>query len=213
MIKEDIIFNEAYTFDPNNLDKARTISDFVALWNICEKTQEKINWYKGDLLKKLSVIHGEGSTKIFALKINQSHQSIDSYRRVARAFPIETRIYNLSWTHYFMASFTDKYLKGKKIFSGNRRFEWLQQAEENKWSSNKLQKQIEFNEIPTNESTFQKINHCIEQLEGFSKYIKGNSLKDNQIELINKILDITDLKLGDILIQTMFSIDKQNKKI
>jgi hypothetical protein len=78
----------------------------------------------------------------FADQIRLPRTSIDNYIRVARAFPIEKRIPNLSFTHHYLASFADSYSEKQNKFLTNTRFKWVEKAADNSLSTRQLLAQI-----------------------------------------------------------------------
>jgi hypothetical protein len=138
----EMIPEEPITLNPIDLERATTWEEFISLWMISKDIDMRNQWFKGDIANRVAVAHGESSLSKFAQDVQEKRVTIESYRRVARAFPRETRGYNLSWTHYFIASFTDSFKKGEGKFETENRFKWVEKACDESWSTARMTEEI-----------------------------------------------------------------------
>jgi len=132
------VSNEAITLDPSHLKDAKEWEDFINLWMIAKEIDQRNQWFKGDIANGVVTVYGEGSLIKFSEDVRESIRTVENYRRVARAFPEEKRYLNLSWTHYFIASYTDSYKKKESEFDGENRFRWIEKAHDEGWSTPRL---------------------------------------------------------------------------
>jgi hypothetical protein len=139
---EEIVPEEAITLNPIDLERATTWEDFISLWMISKDIDVRNQWFKGDIANRVAVVHGESSLSKFAQDVQEKRVTIESCRRVARAFSREYRGFNLTWTHYFIASFTDSYKKGEGKFESDNRFKWIEKANDEGWSTTRFAEEI-----------------------------------------------------------------------
>lgn len=130
------------TLDPADLERATQWEDFISLWMNTKDIDMRNQWYKGDIAQKVAVTHGETSLSKFAESVGEKRVTVEGYRRISRAFPKDTRTYNLSWTHYFLASYTDSFKKGQGVFDGSERFKWIEKANDEGWSTSRMKEEI-----------------------------------------------------------------------
>lgn len=185
--------DEPITLNPIDLDKAKDWEDFISLWMISKEIDMRNQWFKGDIANRVAVVHGEGSLIKFAQDVQENVSSIEQWRRVSRAFPRETRNYNLTWTHYFLASFTDSYKKGEEKFEGKERFKWVEKANDEHWSTPRLAEEIKKDHalVDNKQEIFEyydaylsKVNHVLLHIE------KDQLNREQALKLIDKLMTI-----------------------
>jgi hypothetical protein len=101
----ELVREEPISISPSDLDKATDWEDLVSLWMVSKEIDMRNQWFKGDIASRVAVVYGESSLRQFSMDVQEKGSTVESYRRVARAFPKEMRNLNLSWTHYFLASY------------------------------------------------------------------------------------------------------------
>ncbi len=177
------------TLDPNFLDQAQTWDDFVSLWMISKEIDTRNQWYKGDIANKVAVVHGESSLKKFAIDIGEPVRTIEHYRRVSRAFRGTERTFNLSWTHYLIASFSDSFKKGSNKFDGNERIKWAEKANDEGWSTSRLTVEIKKSGFINDQGTrFDYWNNYFDKLKNILMHMEKDSLTDEEKKrLFNKL--------------------------
>jgi hypothetical protein len=140
--KQLIQYNSPIVLAPESIDKAQDFEDYVSLWMMSKELDQRNQWFKGDIADKVAIKFKEESLEKFSQSVGEKYDIVSAYRRVARAFPIEKRMYNASWTHYFQASFADKWNKSKQQFETDKRFGWLEKATDETWTVDKLRMQM-----------------------------------------------------------------------
>lgn len=200
MMSEDPI-----TLSPNDLQNATEWEDFISLWMVSKDIDMRNQWFKGDIANRVAIVHGEGSLSKFALDVQEKRVTVESYRRVARAFPREDRNLNLSWTHYFLASFTDSYNKGESKFDSKERYQWIEKANDESWSTTRLSAEIKKNDAMKEgeqsiyayyDDYLMKVSHVLLHIEKSQlTRQQANSLlakiKEIQGEFITYLADVT----------------------
>jgi hypothetical protein len=136
------VIEEPITLNPIDLERAEDWEDFISLWMISKDIDVRNQWFKGDIANRVVVVHGENSLSKFAEDVHEKRVTLENYRRVARAFPKDVRGYNITWTHYFLASYTDSYNKKTNEFQSEERFKWIQKANDESWSTTRLAQEI-----------------------------------------------------------------------
>ena len=133
---------DAITLDPADVNSANSWEELISLWTISKEAETKSQWVKGDITLKIAGIYGEQALRKFAQEVGEKLTTLEHYRRVSRAFPHGKRNYNMTWTHYLLASFTDSYKKDVNMFQGNSRFDWAEKASDGGWTTPKMQQEI-----------------------------------------------------------------------
>jgi len=184
--------SQPITLDPSFLAKAKDWEDFISLWMISEEIDVRNQWYKGDIANQVAVIHGENSLKKFAIDIGKPVRTIEHYRRVSRAFRGIQRTFNLSWTHYLIASFADSFQKGSGKFDGNERIKWAEKATDEGWSTTRLTAEIKKSGFIKDQGTrFDYWSNYFDKLRNMLMHIEKDSLTNEEKEkLIDKLATV-----------------------
>lgn len=135
-------YSSPITVTPDAINKASEYEDFVSLWMMSKEIDQRNQWFKGDIVDKVAVKYGEESLQKFAESVGEKYDTIIVYRRVSRAFPVDKRMYNTGWTHYFQATYADKWDKGEGKFETEKRFDWIAKAAEENWSLPKMKMEM-----------------------------------------------------------------------
>jgi len=194
-VQELAVVEDSITLNPLDLEKANTWEDFISLWTVSKEIDVRNQWFKGDIANRVAVIHGESSLSKFAQDVQEKRVTIESYRRVARAFPPETRGYNLSWTHYFVASYTDSFKKGEGKFESDNRFQWIEKANDENWSTSRLAVEIKKSGalVEKKQEIFQYYNEYLDKVRCVLLHIEKTQLVKSEAEqLSNKLMSIYD---------------------
>jgi hypothetical protein len=131
------------TLDTATLAKLSTYEDYLAYYMQLNDANNVISWSKADFLLYMSQKLGSNSIMLLSKEIGLPFGTVDNYIRVAKAFPFDRRNYELSFSHHFKASFADTYDKKTKTFLTDKRFEWLNKAQDDKMSTRRLQANIQ----------------------------------------------------------------------
>jgi hypothetical protein len=161
----------------NILSQAEDWEDFISLWLQTKEFEQSVQWLKGDIACKIAIKYGEKSLIKFAQETNESYQTIIAYRRVSKAFDFNKRLLNLTWSHYFIASQTDKFLKGSDDFETNNRFDWLNKAHDNQWGARRLAEEIKSNNALAN-NTETQFSLYLSYIEKFCNMVTHWELKN-----------------------------------
>jgi hypothetical protein len=192
-VQELGIIEDSITLNPLDLEKADTWEDFLSLWMMSKEIDVRNQWFKGDIANRVAVVHGESSLSQFSQDVQEKRVTIESYRRVARAFPKETRIYNLNWTHYFIASFTDSFKKGEGKFETENRFEWIEKANDQNWSTSRLGMEIKKNGalVEKKQEISQYYDEYLDKVKYVLLHIEKDQLSEKEADqLLDKLMAI-----------------------
>lgn len=185
--------DDPITLNPIDLNNASSWEDFISLWTISQSIDIRNQWFKGDIANRVAIIHGESSLSKFAQEVGEKRVTIEGFRRVARAFPKDIRNLNLSWTHYFLASFTDSYKKGDGKFEGEERYKWVEKASDEGWSTTRLSAEIKKEDalIKNSEEVYDYYNDYLTKVNHVLMHIDKKELTSEQADkLADKLLDI-----------------------
>ena len=185
--------NQSIILDPSYLDDAKDWEDFINLWFVSKEVDQRNQWLKGDIANKVAVIHGDSSLRRFSKEVEESHPTVENYRRVSRAFPKSKRNWKLSWTHYFIASYTDSFKKGIKTFDSKKRYEWIEKAHDNNWTTTRLKEEIKKKNAfagKKDSSIFDYYEEYIQKTRNILLHIEKARLSDaERTKLIHSLLD------------------------
>jgi len=186
-----LITDNSIIFNPKDLDSATAWEDFISLWTISQEIDVRNQWFKGDIANRVSVVHGDGSLIKFANEVHENSATVEHYRRVSRAFPKDSRTMNLSWTHYFLASFTDSFNKGESKFESDNRFKWVEKAEIENWSTTRMTEEIKKSNalVSGNQDIFDYYNQYLEKVKHVLLHVEKSKLSKDQIDkLLDKLM-------------------------
>ena len=177
------------TLDPGFLVRAEKWEDFISLWMISKEIDTRNQWFKGDIANRVAVVHGESSLKKFSEDIGEPVRTVEHYRRVSRAFKGTQREFNLTWTHYLIASFSDSFQKGTGKFSSDERVVWAEKANDEGWSTTRLAAEIKKAGFIKDQGTrFDYWDNYFDKLKNMLMHIEKNSLTNEEREaLIDKL--------------------------
>lgn len=180
--------------NPNSL---QTYEDFLSAYIQLEETTAIFSWTKADLLNELTKKYGEKSLIALSKDIRQPTSTFVNYVRVARAFPENKRLPNASFTLHFQASFADSYNPKRGEFLTDQRFEWLNKAVDEGWSTRRLIENLRNNRLDNGgdkdssnllegrvilKKIYEKLNELEKQLpETFSKLSDFYSYIENAL--------------------------------
>jgi len=185
--------NQSITLDPSYLDDAKDWEDFVNLWFVSKEVDQRNQWFKGDIANKVAITHGDGSLKRFSKEVEESHPTVENYRRVSRAFPESKRNWKLSWTHYFLASYTDSFKKGLQVFDTNNRDGWIEKAHDNNWTTTRMKEEIKKKKAfagKKDSSVFDYYESFIQKTRHILLHVEKARLSDvERMKLIHMLLD------------------------
>ena len=186
-------YDEPISLRPSDLENATDWEDFVGLWMVSKEIDMRNQWFKGDIANRVAIVHGEGSLRQFAMDVQEKGSTVESYRRVARAFPQEMRHLNLSWTHYFLASYTDSYNKGEKKFDSDKRYDWVEKANDAGWSTVRLAQEIKKEQamVDTDNDVFQYYSDYLDKVKNILTHIEKDKLSKEQKDmLLEKLMTV-----------------------
>lgn len=128
--------------NPTPLDQLTDWESFISYYLQLDELDNYTSWTKADLLLKLSEKYGESSLAQFAKDVHKPHGTIINYIRTARAFPPEKRFLESTFTMHMVASFADSYDDKERGFTSVERYDWIEKAADNKWSTRSLVDEI-----------------------------------------------------------------------
>lgn len=128
--------------DDDAVSELVTWEDWITTYLQLSEATNSVSWLKADFLLKLFEKFGGESLEKFASDVNEPRSTVANYVRVARAFPPETRVPHLSFTHHYQASFSDSYDESKKEFVTDKRFEIIEDAAARNISTRQLKDEI-----------------------------------------------------------------------
>lgn len=170
MIEEVAIIKHS-TLDPQILEKLSTYEDYLSYYIQLSEVTDTVSWVKSDFLIYMFNKMGPDSLMALSRDVKIPFGTVDNYIRTARAFPINTRNSAMSFSHHFKASFADKYDKVTKTFKTEKRFEWLNKAQDDGMSTRRLQANIsETKEKEENRDLGVKCSHCDKPSENLQKW-------------------------------------------
>lgn len=180
------------------LDYAENLDDYEQLWRSAEEVSDMVRWIKGEIAIRVVSKYGEGGIDELALRMDLARSTIDTYRRVTRAFPVETRRESLTWSHYVIASQADSYSRGDVDFATDKRFEWIDKAEDNNWSARRLAVEIK-KELAIEDGTYNESAEHLDYVTRFRHTITQWKISQSDAQKM-----ITELKL------LIADLEKQN---
>ena len=151
-----------------------TWEDWITTYLQLNEATNSVSWLKADFLLKLFEKFGGESLEKFATDVNEPRSTVANYVRVARAFPPETRVPHMSFTHHYQASFADSYDESKKEFASNKRFEIIEDAATRNISTRQLQDEIQ--EVKEKEKgnvpqVAERCDFCKRQAKEYRRYV------------------------------------------
>ena len=178
--------NELIAVNPKSLDKAEDWEDFISLWAMSKEIDTCNQFFKGDIAQKVSVKHGNDSLGKFAQAVGEPYQTIIGYRRVARAFLTDKRGLNLSWTHYHLASHTDEYDKRQGTFKSDNRAKWINEANDEGWSSLRLAEEIKSRkaQVGVDEIFLERYMEYLEKVKNIFTHLDKKKVKKEDAQKI-----------------------------
>lgn len=191
--KQTEILEEPIVLNPIDLDKAEDWESFISLWMISKDIDARNQWFKGDIANRVAIVHGESSLSKFAEDVHEKRVTLENYRRVARAFPKDVRGYNITWTHYFLASYTDSYNKKTNEFESEERFKWIEKANDEGWSTTRMAQEIKKANalIASDKDIFTYYEEYLEKVRHVLLHIeKENLTKEQAKKLLDKLMTI-----------------------
>lgn len=137
------------------------------------ETSSSLSWIKADILLHLTTKFGEDSLTKISQEINEPISTVANYVRTARAFTIDRRDPTLSFSHHYNASFSDSYDEGKKQFTTDNRYEWVDRASDEKFSTRRLRNEIKDHKIEASPEwkEITKCDHCHLNVDNIEKYV------------------------------------------
>lgn len=170
MVETGVIIQSS-TLDEQVLSKLTSYEDYLSYYIQLNEATDAVSWVKADFL--LYMLHKMGASSLLALSrdMKQPFGTVDNYIRTARAFPPEKRNEAMSFSHHFKASFADKYDEKTKTFLTDKRFEWVNRAQDERMSTRTLQANItEAKEKTENPDLGVSCSHCGKPNEKLQKW-------------------------------------------
>jgi hypothetical protein len=137
-----LVPQNAISLDPAIVTKLETWEDHLSFYLQLEEGSTVFSWLKADTLVHLMERFGEQSLEKFANEVSQKRSTVINYVRTAKAFPPEKRIPTLSFSAHFQASYADSYDTQKGEFMSEKRFDWVEKAADEGFSTRKLAEEI-----------------------------------------------------------------------
>lgn len=142
-----LLQDSSLAIEPKVLSNLVTWEDFLDFYIELEKASTATSWWKADLLLALYKKFGDKSLEELAKAVHQPYSTIINYVRTSKAFPVEKRVLNASFSIHFQASFADTYGKidetNQEGFDGEQRFNWVEKAADENLSVRELHEAIQ----------------------------------------------------------------------
>ena len=169
----------------NILKSITSYEDFISYFLELEQSSMAVSWIKADLFIAFVEKFGQASIAALAKDIKQPASTIVSYIRTARAFDPEKRFPEISFSHYFQASFADSYENGE--FTGEKRYELIGRAIDEKMSTRQVAREAKQTkeENPEKKEAERKLYRIIATVRNMfkeEKYKEINSLYKQIVE-------------------------------
>ena len=149
-----------------------TWEDWITTYLQLNEATNSVSWIKADFLMRLFEKFGGDSLEKFASDVNEPRSTVANYVRVSRAFPPETRIPHMSFTHHYQASFVDSYDENKKEFATDKRFEVIEEAAARNISTRQLKDEIqETKEKDKTPQTKVICDFCKKETSRYQRYV------------------------------------------
>lgn len=94
------------------------------------EAKDNAQWIIGDIAAEVEKMYGSGALVAFAQEISVNKNTFRRYKLVSQAFPEDKRIDFLSHRHHMM------------LAAREDRFQWLQLAADNNWSTDNLKVEL-----------------------------------------------------------------------
>ena len=160
MVESGIILPNS-TLDEQVLSKLSSYEDYLSYYIQLTEASDTVSWVKADFLVYMLKKMGANSLSALSRDMKQPFGTVDNYVRTARAFPPDKRNAAMSFSHHFKASFADKFDEKTKTFLTDKRFDWINRAQDERMSSRTLQANIsEEKEKTANPDLGVKCSHC-----------------------------------------------------
>lgn len=143
---------EIQTISQDVLQKLETYEEYLSYYISLDEAATNVSWIKADLLVHMQNKLGDKSILALAKDVRQPYTTVVNYIRVARAFPPERRLPNVSFSHHYQASYADTYNEKERRFLTQTRFMWLARAADEQFSVRRLMDKVQMNKL-------QKENH------------------------------------------------------
>src|SRR6266852_4770049 len=135
------------SLDKSLFDKHTTFDERKSLQVDIKIASATTSWMLADFYKYLYDELGNSKTpKILgqlAKTYGERPSTVRNYTRTAQAFSPSERNPMASFSHHFQSWQIDKYDEKTHSFLSNERFDWLQKAIDNFWSTRRLYEEIE----------------------------------------------------------------------
>lgn len=141
-MSENTIILPNSTLDLNVLSRLSTYEDYLSYYIQLSEINDTVSWVKADFLVFMLKKMGADSLLALSRDLKQPFGTVDNYIRTARAFPTDKRNSAMSFSHHFKSSFADRYDDKTKTFLTNKRFDWINRAQDEKMSTRTLQANI-----------------------------------------------------------------------
>lgn len=101
------------------------------------------SWAHADFYNYVSDKFGNSTIQGLSKSLQIPEATIGSYIRTAKAFPQDKRVINVTFSHHFQAAQADEFDKVTKTYKGSDRFNWIEKAADESWSTRHLYHEIQ----------------------------------------------------------------------
>ena len=112
------------------MENKPTWEELLSTAIVIREKKDNTQWKLGDLALLVTAAYGKDCLGKFSIEVGLARSTMYQYRRVAETFGMDNRIPRLSHRHHAKAAYTE------------RPVEWLEMADANNWSSEKLAVEI-----------------------------------------------------------------------
>jgi len=182
--------NKTILINPAMVNAANSWEEFISVWMLSKEADVTNQWLKGDLADKVVGKYGDSGLNKFAGEVGESSATLVEYRRVARAFPENHRVGNLTWSHFQVASYADSYNKGEGKFETDNRFDLIEKADNGNWSTAKLRHEVKAVKTGVETTDFDKYLETVNRLQNYLTHIDRDKLTDSQVAELLRTLKV-----------------------
>lgn len=123
-------------------DKLQTKEDCKSFLTQIKSVGQSISWLEADTYLWILDHFGDTTVNEIAVSFGVPNKTIYNYIRTSRAFPAPKRLSGASFSHHLEAAFEDKYNENTGEFEGDKRFGWVEKAQDENYSTKRLREEM-----------------------------------------------------------------------
>lgn len=138
-----VLSETPFGLDTNVFQNLTSYEDVLDFATQLQQGSAAWSWAHADFYNYVSDKFGNSTIQGLSKSLKIPEATIASYIRTARAFPQEKRVINATFSHHFQAAQADEYDKATKTYKGSARFDWIDKAADESWSTRHLYHEIQ----------------------------------------------------------------------